>query len=377
MVDRSPLSTLSAVLALLVLGALGLMTLYDVVDGQGTARQERIAPTPTWPAAPRQIPKFLADARFHVTKRYALKDQLIAANAAVKLTLFGYSTAPNVMRGRQGFLFLGQDAPIGLVQGLNRLTEAGQARWARHFQDVHAGFASAHLPYALIVGPDKHGIYAEALPRWLRVAPPTATRTHQLMALATAHLGPGTLDTRTLLQAARVAQPDALFYHKTDTHWTELGASLAVFRTLQGMGLSASLPETILRRAPRSGDLARMMGRQAVLSERVPVLIGTGWSCRGPDGAELAIQTIDPLLPQRFTCGHPDGADTTLVVFHDSFGVQAVPYLAMRFRRVEFIWTDTANPDLARILGADAVLQILVERKLATDHPEAFFKSSS
>ena len=108
------------------------------------------------------------------------------------------------------------------------------------------------------------------------------------------------------------------------------------------------------------------------MSETAPVL-PDDWRCKDATGAEFDVVTIDPLMPRRFTCGSPSGHSERLVVFHDSFGVPAIPYLAARFQQVDFIWSDAADPAAAAVLDADYVLQILVERKLMTDTPEQFF----
>lgn len=368
-----PLSFFSALGVLLALGALGLVTLWDMLDGPGTPREERVAATPVWPSAPGEIPRYLAEARFHATERYAFKAHFIAADSAIKFGLFRHSTAPNVMVGQRGFLFLGIDAPISLVQGQGRLSGAESQIWATHFRVLRERTTAVGLPFALIIAPNKHAIYDEALPDWVRMADPETTRTHQIIRLAQTHLDPGTLDATHILRGVRRDRPEARLYHATDTHWTQLGAALVLHAALAQLGFPAPLPETVVERAPRSGDLARMIGRQAVLAEDAPVLAASGgWSCRDETGTRVRIETVDPLLPPRLTCTNRRGADKTLVVVHDSFGAAAIPYLASRFRRVEFIWTDAADPGLARALGADAMLQILVERKLADTHPAAF-----
>ena len=136
--DYLPVSFFSAVLVLATFGFLGLATLFDVIDGPGTPRQELEARTPDWPESLSAWPRFLADARFHATERYALKDFFISTNAAVKLDLFGHSDTPKVGLGKNGFLFLTTEGPILIAQGRKRLDYDGKIEWASVFHPASA-----------------------------------------------------------------------------------------------------------------------------------------------------------------------------------------------------------------------------------------------
>lgn len=364
-----PVSVNSALFALLILGGLGLFTLIDMVDGPGTARQEREARTPRTVSGAADLVVAASEARFYVTKRYALKEQFVALNGRVKQGLFNHSAAQNVSFGQEGFLFLKTDDVVNMTQGQGRMSTSEIARWAAHFGQVRAAFVQEDLPYTLIIGPNKHSIYPDRLPGWLISQDLDQTRTADVVRAARRGFGGNFVDTRKVLAQARRANRDILLYHPTDTHWTEWGAALAVNEALNKVGIRLDLPRFDIVDLPRSGDLARMIGQQKRLSAQAPVL-PSGWSCIDSDAKPLSVVTIDPLMPRRFSCGSETGRDEKVVAFIDSFGVSAVPYLAAGFKSVEFIWSDLADPNHAKTLGADLVLQILVERKLSTKTPE-------
>jgi len=79
---------LTPLLALCVLGALGALTIWDLFDGPGSARQEQVANTPDLPEGLSGLPRFLAQSRYYVGERYALKDNFVTWNGAVKLNAF-------------------------------------------------------------------------------------------------------------------------------------------------------------------------------------------------------------------------------------------------------------------------------------------------
>lgn len=365
------LSYLSALLACIVLGGLGALTIANILDGPGTERQEREARTPPIPTGLSGLPSFLSAARFYATERYALKEEFITTNAVAKMGVFAHSPATNVLLGKEGFLFLNTDETVGGAQGQDRFDAADLVRWTAHFDGVREAFADAGLGYSFIIGPNKSTIYPEKTPDWLDVRPLTETRSADVVHAALAAFPDTFTDTRKLLADARISAPDVALHHPTDTHWTEWGAAIVLHAALRRQGFDLPAPEFRISDLVRSGDLARMVGQQSRWPAKGPVL-PRGWTCEGPDGVPIDVVTIDPLMPSRFSCGTPEGSPEKLVVFMDSFGISTIPYLAARFRSVEFLWTDTADPKVAADLGADHVLQILVERKMMTDTPEHF-----
>jgi hypothetical protein len=359
----SPPSFVSAIFALVSLAGLGLATLFDMTNGPGTARQERIAPTPAPPQSAKDMARLFSEARFYVANRYAVKDHFVTWNGQVKIGLFGHSPAPNVAFGRDGFMFLNTAAPIAMAQGQARLTEKEAVAWRDHFKTAREAFEARGIAYAFVMGPNKHSIYPDRLPHWLSPVPPDQTRTADIVqAVDGVSLAP--FDSRAVLQQARASDPERLLYHPTDTHWTEWGAAIVIDRTLAALGVPSKRPAVVEANLPRSGDMARMIGQQNILSASAPVLTAN-YACTDGSGNPFEITTIDPLTPGRLTCGSPQGRSERIVVFHDSFGIPAIPYLAGRFEKVEFIRTDTADPARAEDLSADIVLHIIVERKFA------------
>lgn len=366
----SPPSFLSAIFALVSLAGLGLATLFDMANEPGTARQERIAPTPAPPQSAKDMARLFSEVRFYVANRYAMKDQFVTWNGQVKIGLFGHSPAPNVAFGRDGFMFLNTAAPIAMAQGQGRLTEEDAVSWRDHFKSAREAFEVRGIAYAFVMGPNKHSIYPDRLPHWLNPAPADHTRTADIVqAVDDVPLAP--FDSRAVLQQARANDPERLLYHPTDTHWTEWGAAIVIDQTLAALGVPSERPAVMEANLPRSGDMARMIGQQDIRSASAPVLMAN-YACTDGSGNPFEITTIDPITPGRLTCGTPQGRPERIVVFHDSFGIPAIPYLASRFENVEFIRTDMADPAHAEELGADIVLQIIVERKFWSQQPSNF-----
>jgi hypothetical protein len=370
-----PVSYVSVFLAMLLLGGLGLLTIADILDGPGTERQERVAATPDVPKDAGGIPRFLAQSRLYVGERYALKDRFVAWNGLVNHVGFNRSPAPNVVLGQNGYLYLSSQGAIEISQGQSRLRADEIADWTATFGQLKTAFDARGIQYGLIIGPNKHTIFPENLPEWVGPVAWDQTRAHDVMTVAKTVFGATFVDTRQALIAARGDYGNDKLYHPTDTHWTELGAALATQKALAALGVDLPVPEFEVATLPRAGDLSRMIGLQGRQVATAPELPRT-WACTDADGNEMEIITIDPIMPKRFSCGSPDGLPTKLVIFNDSFGVSAIPFVAQHFQNVEFIWEDAANPDQAAELDADIVLHIIVERKMIQDDPSSWLLKS-
>jgi len=215
------------------------------------------------------------------------------------------------------------------------------------------------------MAPNKHSVYSDALPDWVRPVRQGENRADDVLRLAAETLSEQPVNAKQVLAEHRSNHPAHLLYHKTDTHWNALGAALVVREAIASLGGEIDLPNSKTLISPKSGDLARMIGQQYSIPETIPTLEHkTEWRCFDPQNVALTIETIDPVMPERFSCKSSAENDKRVVAFIDSFGVSAIPILASSFQEIEFIWQDVVNPQEAKSLGADIVIQIIVERKM-------------
>jgi hypothetical protein len=111
-----------------------------------------------------------------------LKDRFVALNADAKLGLFGHSPTARVLQGKDGYWFLGDDAAIDGALGVVPPALFSDAAWAAHFAALAQAFKARGAPFVFILGPDKHGVYREALPDWLSAAMPAPRRSWRKLA---------------------------------------------------------------------------------------------------------------------------------------------------------------------------------------------------
>ena len=157
-----------------------------------------------------------------------LYDMRFASRVAARLLYpIGISTDPNqVIIGYNGWLYLGDSykqtrsvdrrSPTSVDIELGKQIGAAATAW-----DVYLSNRGVKL-FRVMIGPNKGTIYPEYMPDWARTVSPNAT--DALIA------GTGNIlyiDLRSQLLEAKTNQSADLYY-KTDTHWNNLGAGVAL-----------------------------------------------------------------------------------------------------------------------------------------------------
>lgn len=128
--------------------------------------------------------------------------------------------------------------------------------------------------FRVMIGPNKNSIYPEYMPRWVQHNGPGATD-----GMLQGAGSPLIMDLRRALLDAKSSYSGPLYY-KTDTHWNEIGASVA-FREFTRM-VSYSNPElkwpddhvyrVVRVDSRKGGDLSKFLWLQNRLTDSEPVL---------------------------------------------------------------------------------------------------------
>ena len=146
---------------------------------------------------------------------------------------FGKSTNPqNVIVGKQGHLFLGNMHNKLVYKTLDVYPYSALQikNWSKNLLDLQQWFENKGMGFVLVLAPNKHSIYAEKLPQWVK--PAEINITDKLVS-ASKNINAHIIDLRETLLQEKSKQSE-LLYWKTDSHWNELGASIGFQATLDG-----------------------------------------------------------------------------------------------------------------------------------------------
>jgi len=218
-----------------------------------------------------------------------------------------------------------------------------------------------------VLVPDKHLVYAEYMPDRL----PRTGELHPLDPLAT-YLARETdvpvLDLRAPLLAAKAR---TRIYHRTDSHWNDVGANEAaiaiVERVAEQVPVLAEAPrhEVEIERSVTPGlGLASIVGlAPRYTEEMIAARIVSPRARIKPEHRAAYARRERNLLP--LAHGVDDPELPRAVVFRDSFGNALIPYLSEYFSRVLYVWNRDVDPYVVETEKPDVVIQEVVGRFLS------------
>jgi hypothetical protein len=268
--------------------------------------------------------------------------------------LFRVSQQPAVIVGKDGWLFYGPGA-LTYQRAIEPMSGSERRRWGNSIQRRHDWLAAQGIEYLFLIAPNKHSIYPEFLPASARRTGPY-TRYEQLLDYLQKNRS--TVEVVDLHAPLLAAKRRELVYERTGTHWNTRGAYVAyraIFERLHTWfpQLEPVPWERLELRGEGPGELPRMLGVEGLVDEDVPKLLRGVRYVRPHTSPynRLVTEQDDPTLPRA-------------VVFHDSFTIALIPFLAEHFSYAVFQWGTVFDGPLVLEVHPDVVIDERVEREL-------------
>jgi len=298
--------------------------------------------------------------------RMGLRDDLIRAFAWLHIEALGLSPAPSLIVGKQGWFFFGDENAVEQYRGTARFDAAALDEWERVLRERRDWLAERGIAYLLVLVPNKERIYGDWMPDSIpRVR--SESQLDQLVSRLESTRAAPFLDLREPLAAAA---RERRIYHKTDTHWNDLGAYVA-YRAILAR-LASELPQLAgrepvavrpLERTTPGLGLARIVGLSLAYPEQSLDLV-----VESPRAAPAQRRRadLDERIRKRlpFALGTGDPALPTAVLFRDSFADALIPFLSESFSRIVYVWERDVDPAVVESETPDVVIQQIAERFL-------------
>ena len=347
----------------------GCFILALVPDGELISRLEKrqLAKWPDFPKDMRDVWAFPENVEKYFSDHFGFRNWFLKQYKKIKFGI-GDSPSPDVIIGKEGWLFLGSvkmgyerhGDPIGDFLGKNLFSDDELDLLAAYFKDVNAWLKEKGIAYLFVIAPNKTSVYEEYLPDYIK-RETSVTAMDQLISCIAERTNVHTLDLRPPL---RKAKDEHLLYYKADTHWNLSGANVAQFEIIQK--ITEMFPEKIgpatlfkmEASVRKGGDLSAFIGREFVSECELRPIFRDANSPARVDGSR------DNRFPHTVTC---DQGDLVAVVFRDSFFTALEPYLSRQFKRSTYIWERLNYPTLAEYVAKEQphiVIEEWVERAL-------------
>ena len=307
---------------------------------------------------------------------FGLRSSMIAINSKLQSRLLGGTIAPDVLVGREGWLFYKGEHFRGISQcnlqvyfGTYPLESEFLEKVLHVQQRLHTYFAERGIQYALVLVPSKISIYPEYM-KGGKVAPDisaidvVARYVAENSDVPVINLRPDLLKRK---QATRA-------YLKTDTHWNDESMLFACRKIADRMNhpVPAHDPWSMIRKEPQpyTGDLATMLGGSAEdwEEERIRVTLTNPGAQSQPGGPVMETFRESVWLKDAMyhVYENSQAPDSRLLCLGDSFFLRDDfhLYFAEAFSFSAFIWNDHLSARYVEAVQPDFVIWEVSERRL-------------
>ena len=303
---------------------------------------------------------------------FGLRAAMIRINAKIHSRLLRGTIAPDVVTGRDGWLFFKGEHFRGTPQCNLQIflgtypLEPDFLEKARVVQNrLRRYFEMRGIRYCLVLVPSKISIYPEHMrggnpPRSPSAIDVVAEYLQDHGETQIVNLRPGLLR----------CKEDAQIYHKTDTHWNDEGMLCGCRILSANLGLRDRWESVVREAGFQSGDLAKMAGKSAA-EDREP----TTFVHAVPETARaVADDPLQERLAQSVWLKDatwkiyetPDAKAPRLLCLGDSFFMRGnfTRMFAEAFSYSVFLWNDHFSPEYLDWVKPDVVIWEVTERRM-------------
>lgn len=312
------------------------------------------------------VQHFIAGLENYYNDHFGFRQRLIYWGEQWRLSWFNESPSGDVMVGQNGWLYYQAGQSVADMRRTTSFTIPELEAWRKLLENRRYWLAKRGIHYVFVVPPDKHNVYPEYLPNWIKPVG-KQTRLDQFMDYMKTRSTVPVLDLRQpLLQAKR----NGVIYFQTDTHWNEQGGFIGYQELINT--LSTQMPEikplpltafdTAINSQP-GGNLASMMAQEKSITEKYGVTFSARRPLQQPSlhknaGGTATLSTTNP------------NATGKALVFRDSFSEAWAPFIGYHFNEVIYRWQYKWDPSLIEKEKPNVVIDELLEHYFYQQNPQ-------
>jgi len=291
----------------------------------------------------------------YFNEHYRFHDEQIDAFHAIRLRLLKEIEFPNVLIGKENWLYYTGEDNIRDFECTAPFTKPELESLVARIQDWQNQLDEMGVDFYLVIAPNKETIVPHYLPDDIQPGWGSCRIDQVMKAFNGTHIN--VLDLRQpLLTAAEEMQ----VYHRTDTHWNDTGAWIAVREIIKMIRLDhpriEQLASSQFNAEERDfrGDLSRFIPEDVRFVERAIFLT--------PVGGRKA--TLTQGEGRQVLSKHSETALPKAIVFRDSFSDALIPFLAEYLSSGIYVHSFAVDFDLVEQEQPDIVILEIAQRYL-------------
>lgn len=339
---KKVLKTAYVIIFFLILGIIGVMS-FAKKDNRPLKEKEVVFEPEgykTWSTA---FDKYFS-------ANFGFRKNFININNRIKYTLFNQSGEKNVILGNDGWLFY--ESALHDYMGLDVLPDEDIRKIAENIKSMQEAVESKGKKFVFSIAPNKMEIYGEDMPYYY-LEDESDGNYEKLIKLLDEY-NVNYVDLKSVLSDNKETDGNRI-YHRLDSHWNNLGASLAYMNIMEKAGLSYTDYTKIKYEARQDfdGDLYEMLfpdGKEKDIQYYFDIEDNYEFTSRFMGVDDLLITT------------HNEAGNGSVLLFRDSFGNALFEFFARDFMDAEI---SRAIPyDITDIDDVDLIVVEIVERNI-------------
>ncbi len=292
------------------------------------------------------------------------RSTLIMISSAVDYLGFGVSPNPDVIIGKDGWLFY--SAELGDYRKTNLYSDKELGEITGILAKTKQYFDEQGIEFIIFIPPDKATVYADRMPDNVNKLT-GLSRTEQIVDYIRTNTDIRIVFPQEEMISAATEHQDLCLYYKTDTHWNHLGGFFGCNALLRELNIQPNNFEeaeyTEINKPAYEFyqyDLINMMGLSRILKKDVNYDIKTGNCTQVVYEADVS---SDQEAYSSVYETYSDAKDGRTVYFaRDSFGEGMMQYLAENFKRVISVNHPAISLEQIEKEKPDVFIYELVER---------------
>ncbi len=203
-----------------------------------------------------------------INDNIGFRDYFVSTYSKIKLNILKASPTDKVEIGKEGWYFYTPNNNIELATGEYPLDETLLERIAENQLRIQEYYKSKGIEYVLVLAPSKVSVY----PEYLREGQYDIRET--VCDIVERYLNENTdINVINVKDEVIKGKSQGMMYHKTDTHWTQMGASIAyssVIEKLRNMGIvNTTVADMSFYDAEYEGEFSGLMGCRGLLGKEI------------------------------------------------------------------------------------------------------------
>lgn len=301
----------------------------------------------------------------YINDHLPFRNQLIQLNSAIDYYIFHSSQSDRVLVGKDNWLFYADKRnsdPISNIKGRNLLTEEQLEAIGYNMVITRDRLAEQGIEFVIFIAPNKERVYSGQLPYGYG-SPATEYPAQQIVNFLRDNTDIKVVyPVNEIIEAANSLGEDTLVYHKTDTHWNQLGGYIGTRELLSALGVDIpaydSAEITLTHGEDSPGDLADMLNLSDWIDAGEVVTV-SGYDTHNYETLEYDFNTN-----YRYKAMNAD--PRKIMVRRDSFGTNMANVIGTQFSESILVHKNSYTNEMIAEENPDIFVLETVERYAAS-----------